>query len=75
MQNPAYFLRFLDILRSPGGKPLLEALAASEDKLVKIFGPLPTVVEGAPELEQQQQQRAGAYTPRFVYFHILDLRP
>lgn len=66
LQNPAYFLRFLDILRSPGGRPLLEALAASEEKLANIFGQPPALpppgTDATPEAQQQheQQQRSGA---------------
>ncbi len=59
-QNPSYFLRFLDILRSPAGRPLLDALAASEVKLVAIFAaPPPPAPDATPE-EQQAQQRLGA---------------
>jgi hypothetical protein len=39
VQNPAYFLRFLDILRSPEGEPLLEQLLESEDKLAALLPP------------------------------------
>jgi len=38
-QNPAYFLRFLDILRSPEGAPLLDQLTASEDRLALLLPP------------------------------------
>jgi hypothetical protein len=41
MQNPAYFLRFLDILRSSEGEPLLEQLLKSEDKLAALLPPPP----------------------------------
>jgi len=34
LQNTSYFWRFLDIIKSPTGKPLLDQLAASTDKLV-----------------------------------------
>ncbi|KAL0051806.1 hypothetical protein WJX82_002492 [Trebouxia sp. C0006] len=37
LQNTSYFWRFLDIIKSPTGKPLLDQLAASTDKLVAIF--------------------------------------
>lgn len=39
MQNPAYFLRFLDVLKSPEGEPLLNQLLASEDKLAALLPP------------------------------------
>jgi len=34
LQNTSYFWRFLDIIKSPTGQPLLDQLAASTDKLV-----------------------------------------
>lgn len=36
LQNTSYFWRFLDIIKSPTGKPLLDQLAASTDKLVRV---------------------------------------
>ena len=49
LQNPAYFLRFLDILRSPAGRPLLDTLAASEEQLVAILNaPQPPSPGGGP---------------------------
>ncbi|KAL0020642.1 hypothetical protein WJX79_010395 [Trebouxia sp. C0005] len=54
LQNTSYFWRFLDIIKSPTGKPLLDQLAASTDKLVAIFkgpgeskGPVPSSHEAA----------------------------
>lgn len=39
LQNSSYFWRFLDIIKSPAGKPLLDQLAASTDKLVGCCRP------------------------------------
>lgn len=47
-QNPAYFLRFLDILRSPEGAPLLDQLTASEDRLALLLPPPAAGVCGPP---------------------------
>lgn len=37
MGNPSYINRFIDILRSPLGRPLLNQLAASSDKLAALL--------------------------------------
>ena len=55
MANTNYFHRFVDILRSPMGSPLLTQLAASERKLGELLAypsVLPTPVPGAPETAQ-----------------------
>lgn len=55
MANTNYFHRFVDILRSPMGHPLLNQLAASERKLGELLAypsVLPTPVPGAPETAQ-----------------------
>ncbi|KAK9813301.1 hypothetical protein WJX72_012102 [[Myrmecia] bisecta] len=41
LQNPPYFDRFLDILKSPEGRPLLDQLAKSEDALANVIA-IPT---------------------------------
>ena len=50
MGNPSYINRFIDILRSPLGRPLLNQLAASSDKLAALlyFPPAPANSAGAP---------------------------
>jgi len=55
MANTNYFHRFVDILRSPMGNPLLAQLAASEGKLKELLAypsMLTTPVPGAPETAQ-----------------------
>lgn len=55
MANTNYFHRFVDILRSPMGSPLLTQLAASERKLGELLAypsVLPSPVPGAPETAQ-----------------------
>ena len=55
MANTSYFLRFVDIVRSPMGKPLLMQLAASDRKLGELLAypsVLPVPVPGAPETPQ-----------------------
>ena len=50
MANTNYFYRFVDILRSPMGGPLLNQLAASEGKLRELLAystVIPTPVPGA----------------------------
>lgn len=42
LDNAAYFLRFLDILRSEAGRPLLKQLAASVPVLQALFKPPPS---------------------------------
>lgn len=34
LQNTSYFWRFLDIIKSPAGRPLLDYLSKQTDKLV-----------------------------------------
>ena len=61
MANTSYFHRFVDIVRSPMGKPLLAQLAASDRKLGELLAypsVLPAPVPGAPETPQ-----AGALPP------------
>ena len=50
MGNPSYINRFIDILRSPLGRPLLNELAASSDKLAALlyFPPAPANPAEAP---------------------------
>ena len=55
MANTSYFHRFVDIVRSPVGKPLLVQLAASDRKLGELLAypsVLPAPVPGAPETPQ-----------------------
>ena len=55
MANTSYFHRFVDIVRSPMGKPLLAQLAASDRKLSELLAypsVLPAPVPGAPETPQ-----------------------
>lgn len=55
MANTGYFHRFVDIVRSPMGKPLLAQLAASDRKLSELLAypsVLPAPVPGAPETPQ-----------------------
>ena len=55
MANTSYFHRFVDIVRSPMGKPLLAQLAASDRKLGELLAypsVLPASVPGAPETPQ-----------------------
>ena len=55
MANTSYFHRFVDIVRSPMGKPLLAQLAASDRKLGELLAypsVLPAPVPGAPETPQ-----------------------
>ncbi len=47
LSNQEYFHRLLDIIRSPLGKPLLEALAGASDKLAAVV--TMTLPEGAPQ--------------------------
>ena len=75
LQNPAYFLRFLDILRSPEGEPLLEQLLESDDKLAAL---LPPPAPGAqPPLPSADQfgRRVGSTVlperPKHVHTHRL----
>ena len=37
LSKPEYFLRLLDIIRDPLGRPLLNALKGAEDKFVKVL--------------------------------------
>ena len=64
MANTNYFHRFVDILRSPMGSPLLSQLAASERKLGELLAypsVLPNPVPGAPETAQVSKP-AGFYS-------------
>lgn len=49
MANPSYINRFIDILRSPLGKPLLNQLAASSDKLAALLNVPPAEPATPPE--------------------------
>ncbi len=67
MANPSYIHRFIDILRSPLGQPLLSQLAASSDKLAELIN-FPFVAPAPPEqLTPEQIQVIPSYTqqPRF----------
>ncbi|BDA47386.1 probable transcription-associated protein 1 [Coccomyxa sp. Obi] len=58
MGNPSYINRFIDILRSPLGRPLLNQLAASSDKLAALLyfppGPANPAEAPAPPVPQAQ---------------------
>lgn len=52
LPNPEYFNRLLDIIRSPLGAPLLNALAAATDKLAAVLSM--TLPDGAPQQSESQ---------------------
>jgi hypothetical protein len=49
MANPSYINRFIDIIRSPMGRPLLNQLAASSQQLAALIHIPPERAEGAVE--------------------------
>ncbi|EIE23491.1 hypothetical protein COCSUDRAFT_65942 [Coccomyxa subellipsoidea C-169] len=71
MANPSYIHRFIDILRSPLGQPLLSQLAASSDKLAELIN-FPFVAPPPPEQltpEQIQDEKAKVA----AHFHAVHL--
>lgn len=46
LHNAAYFPRFMDILRSEAGRPLLQQLARCEDKLLALAQVVPPPAPG-----------------------------
>ena len=70
MATSSYFLHFLDIIRSPMGKPLLDQLAASSDMLHTLLSLPPHVspqVNSLPATHQGYQPVAFPYiTAHFI---------
>ena len=64
MANTNYFYRFVDILRSPMGGPLLNQLAASEGKLRELLAYSTVIPTPVP----------GAETAQVALFHSPDVK-
>lgn len=59
LSNECYFSRLLDIVRSPEGKPILEALSEAEGQLEAVFAPRPDAGELGLELGVGAVAHAG----------------
>ena len=60
LQMTPYFLRFLAILRSEEGRPLLNKVAESTDRLEVLLAPCATGAPGAARLRQGSPYYADA---------------
>jgi hypothetical protein len=67
MANPSYIHRFIDIIRSPLGQPLLNQLAGSSDKLAALlYFPAATPPPPAQEPGAPPQEPAPQVTPLWL---------
>ena len=76
MANPSYINRFIDILRSPLGQPLLNQLAASSDKLAALlYFPAPSPPPAAQEPGAPQEPAPQVSAARHVRLHFFSFSP